>query len=188
MELLRSPDLLDNGLESLIPEMHERVSRLIKACKAKNLKVVPFATRRGPKIQGKLWCQSRSYFEVLAMRNILEGAHAKVLASFLRTEWVSTGRWATNLLPGQSWHQWGEACDCFIEVGGKSTWTDGRYSELYGKLALDQGLEAGALWPGRKDFYHVQLRKEQTPNSVNGGLSWYEIQEAMCRFYDLQHL
>jgi hypothetical protein len=181
----RPADFQSRNILDLDPEFGGRVNLLIHACRRKKLNLVPFSSRRGPMVQGRMWCQSRTLVEVQSQRKLLEGAGARTLASYLQDQWASTGRWSTDRLPGQSWHQWGEACDFFIEVGGKAVWTDGRFAEVLGKAARDLGLESGALWARGKDPCHVQFRKESTPNLLDGGTPWDEIQDKMGRLYEL---
>lgn len=170
-------------LDSLQDYFAYRIKLLIQACQRQKLCIVPFSTRRGPLVQGRMWCQSRTEAEVSSQRKLLEGAGAPWLASFLRDEWASTGRWATDRLPGQSWHQLGEACDFFIAVGGKAVWIDSRFTDILGKAAKDLGLVSGAAWPRGRDPHHIQLRKESTPGLVDGGTPWEDIDHRMRKLY-----
>ena len=73
------------------------------------------------------------------------------------------GRWATNALPGYSWHQWGEAVDAFWLVNGKSEWApdkliDGKNGyKVYAAEAKKMGLTS--LGSTLDDWPHVQLRQ-----------------------------
>lgn len=177
-------DIESRDVGTLTSAMGAKVADLLAACAKKNLKVVPYSCRRGPATQARLWCRSRTLEEVSVRRQLMFGAGAPTLASLLKDEWASLGRWSTNALPGQSWHQWGEACDCYIDVGGKAIWVSSQYDLVYGAIAKALGLTSGALWLKNKDPGHVQLRSG-TPNSMGAGLSWAEIEQEMLSQYNL---
>lgn len=169
--------------ESLIEPVKLKVHLLLKACGRKRLDLTIFSARRGPEAQARMWCRSRTLLEVQSQRRLLELAEAPRLASLLKDEYASTGRWATDRLPGQSWHQWGEACDLFVEVGGKAAWIDGRLTTVCAPLVKDLGLESGATWARGRDPNHVQFRREATPNLMEGGCSWFDIEQTMRKIY-----
>jgi hypothetical protein len=55
----------------------------------------------------------------------------------------SDGPWATNALPGQSWHQYGEAVDCFlVDAQGHAVWESRNYAR-FGAVG-----DAGGIWWG----------------------------------------
>jgi hypothetical protein len=78
----------------------------------------------------------------------------------------------TNALPGFSWHQWGEAVDCFWLLDGRAEWSTTRKVNgenayrVYAHEATTLGLTAGGLWPRFKDWPHVQLRSASSPSSL----------------------
>lgn len=184
MAPLYSPTEDSRDLSLLVPEMREKVEALILACAVRNLRMQPFYTLRGPEIQGKLWCQSRTVEEVQARRSTLELARAPIIASYLDVDFANTGRWATNALPGMSWHQWGEAVDCVIVVGGAAVWVSGMYASVYGAEAKKLGLTPGALWTTARDPVHVQLRRASNP--MTGELTtWAELEKKLGEVYDL---
>lgn len=183
--MLLPPTLDSRNVDLLVPEFRLRLVELLSQCSEAGAKMVPFFTLRGPATQGKLWCRSRSWAEASAQRTLLEGAGAPKLARYLKEEWCSTDRWATNALPGCSWHQWGEACDCFLEVQGRAAWQSSVYHNIYAMKARELGLESGALWPISKDPVHVQLRKLSNPIGMDG-FSWELIESEMSKRFDLE--
>ncbi len=183
------PALDSRDVSLLVPEMGEKVEKLVAACALRNLQVVPFFTLRGPAIQGRLWCQSRSAAEISARKTLLIGAGAPTIASLIDPSMAYKGRWATNCLPGLSWHQWGEATDCMIVVGGKAVWSSSLYTTVYADEAKKLGLTAGALWAISKDPVHVQLQSYPSPMMVGGTVTtWAQIEARMLATFDFGNL
>lgn len=163
-------------LNLLVPEFRSRVISTLSACARVGFVLVPFFTLRDTLTQAKLWRQSRTADEVRRAVGRLRRDGAPWLAGVLDGAGPQHGRWATNALPGQSWHQWGEAVDCFVKgENGHAIWaaTHPGYA-AYATAAREKGLTAGFDWV-RKDAVHVQLRAE----SVRDVKTWAEINDAM---------
>ncbi len=140
----------------------------------------PFFTIRSPFIQAQLWCQSRSAPTIAAEASKLRAAGAPWLASLLQAP-PKAGPLLTNALPGQSWHQWGEAVDCYVTGSQNEAIWDAKHPgyRVYAEEAVKLGLDAGANWKTMKDTVHVQLRQQASPSSA--GMSWAEIEAAMIK-------
>lgn len=166
-------------LAYLEPGFRGLAATLLEACAKRGVAMKPFFTIRGPAVQAKLWCQSRTVAQIVKAGAQLCEAGAPSLATLLGEEWAKTGPAVTNALPGMSWHQWGEAIDCFV-VGpeGKAIW-DARHMgyRVYAEEAQKLRLEAGGLWPRFPDAVHVQLRGEQSPLKAN--MTWPQVEAAM---------
>ena len=164
----------------------EKVLHLLQVCKDKHGIVMrPFYTVRRPEEQAKLWRQSRSTAQIDAKISQLHACEAHYLADVLDAAGPQHGRWATNALPGQSWHQWGQAIDCYWDRDGKAEWSlqsrDGKKGyEIYATEARDAGLEAGYFW-GARDAVHVQLQAVSSPLAT---MTWVEIDMEMRHVYD----
>ena len=78
----------------------------------------------------------------------------------------SDGPWATNAIPGLSWHQYGEAVDCFLsDAAGNAVWESPAYSR-YGQV----GDRHNMWWGGHfGDNDHWQNRRAE-PASAIGSL------------------
>lgn len=142
--------------------------QLIYECKQPHGIIVrPFFTVRDVWEQARLWRQSRAWPEIEAAVAMLRTEGAPWLADVLEGVGPQYGRWATNALPGQSWHQWGEAMDCFVLEDGGAVW-DGRHQSylIYAIVARRLGLTAGYWWPKRPDAVHVQRPKENSPATL----------------------
>lgn len=111
------------NLNDLVPELRPLVTQLLDKCAARNVRMVPNQTLRSPAQQAKYWRQSRSLVEINQAIAMLRAAGASYLADVLESVGPQSGDEVTKVLPGNSWHQWGEAIDCFWEVDGKAEWS-----------------------------------------------------------------
>lgn len=161
-------------LNQLVPEFRPLVVRLLDACEAQGLPMRPFFTLRSPFEQAKLWRQSRSREQINAQIAKFKTQGATFLAHCIESVGPQNGPPVTNALPGFSWHQWGEAVDCFWLVDSKAEWSaqkllDGRNGYRFcAAEAKSLGLTPGGLWPKLKDWPHVQLRVDSSPLKAYG--------------------
>jgi hypothetical protein len=165
----------------LVPEFRTKLETLINECKNRGFIMVPYFGIRTPFEQGKLWRQSRTSQEIKAKIAILKEQGADFLAFCIESVGPCNGPLVTKAIPGLSWHQFGEACDCMWSVNGRAEWSTKKlvngingYIE-YAKIASSQSLDAGGLWPA-KDWPHVQLRKASSPLKI---MSLSEIDKIM---------
>jgi peptidoglycan LD-endopeptidase CwlK len=123
------------------------------------------------------------------MRCILECAGASTMASYVRTEWAGLGPHVTEHLPGSSWHQWGEAADVFVLVGGRAIW-DGSLVKPVADIAEEEGLYHSykmKRWEPKRRHWHVQLRKEESPLLIRGFCdSWKDVEMAMLERFEVK--
>ena len=167
----------------LVPQFRDLVGQLLQNCLARGVQMVPTEGLRTPMQQAKYWRQSRSIVEITAAIGMLRSNGASFLADVLDSVGPQNGDEVTKVLPGNSWHQWGEAIDCFWEVDGKAEWSTAKKVngingyQVYAEEAQKLGLTAGLLWPRFKDSPHVQLRKDDNP--LSSGMKWPDIDQAM---------
>jgi hypothetical protein len=170
-------------LNDLVPEFRDKVSTLLANCLAKGIRMVPNEGLRTPAQQAIYWRQSRSIVEINNAIANLRSSGAPYLADILESVGPRHGDEVTKVLPGNSWHQWGEAIDCFWEVDGRAEWSTTRKVnglngyQVYAQEAKSLGLTAGYFWPRFKDTPHVQLRSDDNPRS--SGLTWPQIDQRM---------
>jgi hypothetical protein len=170
-------------LNDLVPDFRDKVSTLLTNCAAKGITMVPSEGLRTPAQQAIYWRQSRSLIEINNAIANLRNSGAPYLADVLESVGPRHGDEVTKVLPGNSWHQWGEAVDCFWEVDGKAEWSTSRKVnglngyQVYAQEAKNLGLTAGFFWPRFKDTPHVQLRGDDNPRSA--GFSWPDIDQRM---------
>lgn len=170
------------NLNLLVPEFKEMVLALLDRCAARGCELRAYFSLRSPLEQAKLWRMSRAIEEINGRIASLEAAGALYLAKCLRDAGPQDGKPVTNALPGYSWHQWGEAVDCFWLVDGAADWSAARKVDgqngyrVYAEEATALGLTPGGYWTSLKDWPHVQLRPADHPGKV---LTLQEIDAAM---------
>lgn len=173
---------MSRDLDDLTAEMRAQTEALLEACGARGYTMRPFFTLRTPQEQARLWRQSRTTEEINARIDDLETSGAPFLAQVIRDAGPQNGRKVTNAVPGFSWHQWGEAVDCFWLVDGRAEWSSRRKMDgqngyaVYADEATALGLDAGGRWRSFKDWPHVQLRSDSHPGRI---YSLSEINEEM---------
>lgn len=174
---------MSRDLTDLTPDFRPQVEHLLALCDSSGYPMRQFFTLRSPFEQGKLWRQSRSREQVDQKISSLRNNGADFLAHCIESVGPQNGRHVTNALPGFSWHQWGEAVDCFWLVDGDAEWSTRKKIEEvngyrnYASIAKSIGLTAGGFWRSFKDWPHVQLRKESNPGRV---FSTQEINQEMA--------
>jgi hypothetical protein len=170
----------------LVSEFTQQIRQLLDRCRLRGIEMRPYMGLRDPFEQARLWRQSRSREEIQARIALLQAQGAGFLAHCLESVGPQHGRPVTNALPGLSWHQWGEAVDCFWLVGGKAEWSAGRLVsgangyQVYAEEAEALGLTAGGRFTSLKDWPHVQMRADASPLS---SLSMVEIDAAMAAMF-----
>jgi hypothetical protein len=153
-------------LATLIPEFREKVLAALAKLKTQGLVFVPYFTLRDPVTQAKLWRQSRSRAVVERQTADLRAQGCSFIADCFDKAGPTDGPWATNALPGLSWHQYGEAVDCFLrDATGNAVWESPSYAR-FGQVG-----DQHAMWWGGHfgDNDHWQNRKIE-PGSAFGSL------------------
>ena len=110
-------------LKLLSDDFRPKVENLITLCKGRDVIMRPYCTVRTPIEQAKIWRQSRSREQIDRQIKFFKDNDAPYLADCLEKAGPQHGPWETDSLPGLSWHQWGEAVDCFWLVRGDADWT-----------------------------------------------------------------
>lgn len=145
-------------VQLLVPEFRVKVEKLYGDLLRDGHHLRPFFTLRTPWDQARLWRQSRITAEIHEQIRRLVNAGAPWLAHVLNVVGPQQGRWATNAVPGLSWHQHGEAVDSFVLEQGRAIWSRRHPGyEAYAKRAREMGMEAGFFWT-HQDAVHVQMR------------------------------
>lgn len=178
------PPLIEsNKIELLVPEFAEKLILLIEACEKDHLKVVTGCTLRGPAKQGEMWCRSRSVGEVLAKKKLIYNL-SPPLSSFLSDSFCRLGPPMTHHLPGQSWHQWGEAADLCALVNDKAIWngsTAVKIADAAEKVGLYHSVYEDTWMPSYRKW-HVQLRKHETPLLIRDFCNnWTDLEREMAK-------
>jgi len=157
------------NLDLLNPQLKAKVITLISRCANRGFVMRPNNGLRDPFAQARLWRQSRSIEEITRKINEFSAQGAHFLAECLRSVGPQHGDHVTDAPPGFSWHQWGEALDCFWLLDGKAEWSikklvGGQNAyRVYADEAATLGLTAGGHWKTLKDWPHVQLPSDASP-------------------------
>ena len=153
-------------LQALVPEFHSRAQAVIDDCAARGVVMRPYFAIRSPVEQARIWRRSRSTEQIRAAIDRLDAAGAPWLADVLCRVGPQYGNWGTNALPGQSWHQYGEALDCYWLIDGEVLWdtedTPDNGYRIYARVAEAHGLTS--LGPLIDDWAHIQLRPDAAPD------------------------
>jgi peptidoglycan LD-endopeptidase CwlK len=165
----KSGSVISLESESILSEFKEKVLKVISICREQGIEMRPFCVVRDPFAQARLWRQSRTIEEISLKITDLKNKSSDFLAYCLDSVGPQHGKYATNALPGLSWHQWGEAVDCMWVVDGKAEWSVQKKVgglngyRYYTEIAAGLGLTAGGTWKKFRDWPHVQLRIESSP-------------------------
>jgi peptidoglycan L-alanyl-D-glutamate endopeptidase CwlK len=169
-------------LSLLVQEFRGSVESLIANCERRGIEMRPNAGVRTPFDQARLWRQSRTTEEIMDKIDDFRTAGADFLAFCLESVGPQHGDPVTNAPPGFSWHQWGEALDCFWVVDGRAEWSTVKKVNglngyhVYAEEAEELELTAGGHWTTFKDWPHVQMRAASSPGKI---MSVNQIDEAM---------
>lgn len=169
MQHVPGQDRLDKILPLLEPWFADRVSYLLEQLISEGVVIRPYSGHRKAFEQALLWSQSRTPLEAELIARRLEEEEAPFLAKGIRDASSNgwTGRWATNNLPGQSWHNFGLAIDAHVvSEDGRAVWGPKHASYVrYAELATELGLCSGFNM-ARQDVVHVQAYNETVRNKV----------------------
>lgn len=175
------------SLDNLDGDFRTKAEALLADLNKRGIEMRPCAAVRTAKEQAALWRQSRSKEEIDAAIAKLRTQGGSYLADTLASAGPQHGPHVTNALPGYSWHQWGEAIDCFWVVNGGAVWEETKIVngvngyKVYAASAKTFDVYAGGNWTGFKDWPHIQKRKEASP--VVAGLTVKQVNDAMEKRY-----
>ena len=174
-------------VKDLDPAFSAKLDVLLKACAARTVTMVPYNGVRHPADQARLWRQSRTTAQVNAAIQMLKGVGAPFLADVLASVGPQNGPEVTKALPGNSWHQWALAVDCYWLVDGKAEWSvDKLVNGVNGyRVMLEEakrlGLTPGGAWTTIQDWPHVQMPSDDNP--IKSGKTWPQIDQKMRELF-----
>lgn len=150
------------NLDQLDPSFKTMMKECYAECDLQGFVLRPGTTGRTPWTQARLWRQSRATEEIQVGIAHLNVNGANFLANILHDVGPQHGPWATNALPGLSWHNWrpARACDSFLVDNGKAIWVDGPGYRSLRQAATKRGLTNMARL---HDYGHIQLPKLEVP-------------------------
>jgi len=152
---------MDRNIENLKLRFATILKRVINACKKEGYNLRPYCTKRDVWEQARLYRQSRTWTEIKEMMCRLEEEGGTFLSKVILEVGPQYGRWVTNAPPGFSWHQYGEACDLFVQENYKAIWNPTHP----GYLSLHENSKKRGLTTleSINDPNHCQLKKH-SPN------------------------
>ena len=147
---------MNRNMEDLNSRFLTILNRVLRACEKRGYHLKPYCTKRDVWEQAKLYRQSRTWLEIKKDISNLKNDGADFLAKVLLEVGPQYGRWATNALPGFSWHQYGEACDCFVLENYKAIWNPNHEGYLvFHEEAIKRGI---VTLRTIHDANHIQLK------------------------------
>lgn len=162
----------------LVPEFRSKLEQLLENCLQRGITMNPYFTLRTPQEQGSVWRQGRTQTDAELKAMALDHAGAPFLAQCIRENQPKETNLITNALPGFSWYQWGEACDCvWVDNNKKLNWNPIQKIngvngyQLFAEEAVKLGLSPGGYWEKKPEWPHVELRPRPNP------VSYYTTQE-----------
>ena len=156
---------MSKALEGLEPEFLAKVEAALALAQSEGLTMYPYFGLRDPITQAKLWRQSRARSVVEAKIASLKAEGALFLAWCLTEAGPCDGPPVTNAGPGESWHQYGEAVDCYVVNHGEPDWNDNASYRKWAAIGEGQGLYSGINF-GDND--HLQFRATEPPTVFGG--------------------
>ena len=173
---------MSRNLHDLTSPFRELAERLLQTLNddENGYEVRPFYTTRSCVEQAKLWRQSRSTETINDAIDMLIRKDAPWLSVKLEGVGPQYGPRITNALPGQSWHNYGMAMDCFVLDAEVAIWEEEHPGyKKYASEALHLQLTPGISF---YDPVHVQLLSYE-PSDV---MDWEQIDKAMQRKWEWQ--
>jgi hypothetical protein len=170
---------MSRDLTLLTEEFQIDVGKLMRECTIIGVTMTPYFTLRTVWEQARLWRQSRPFSKIELTVATLRQEGGEYLAGIIEEVGSCNGPHVTNAIPGNSWHQFGQAVDCFWNVRGDAEWSatvkidEINGYHVYAESAVELGLRPGSTWG---DWPHVQKPKESAPNKL---MSWENINEIM---------
>ncbi len=152
---------MSRNIDDLRRAFRPKARQLIQDTRSSGFEVVPYFTLRTPLEQAKLWRMTRGKSEIGRKMQYLYDEGALYIANCLEAVGKCypgpgiTGH-VTRAVPGESWHNWGEAMDVYLKIDDAIEW-DGDHEgyAAYGTNAEDLGLTWGGMW-NDPDPGHVQ--------------------------------
>lgn len=158
----------------LIPDFRKQLLKGLAAAKEQKLNIDVLTTIVTPQEQAALWKQGRTKVDAELKVMALENAKAPFLADCLRNAIPQATNQVTDLLPGMSWANWGEAVmviwvDGSLKINWSSKSMLGGFNgyKKFAGIAQSFFLHCGGEWMETDIAWrYIQLRPERTPSEV----------------------
>lgn len=173
---------MSDYLNGLTPEFRSSLDKLITLCSNSGLVVRISSGLRTPLEQAMIWRRGREISIIVDKVGWLKSQGCYYLASCIQTAGPQSGEWATNAIPGESFHNYGEAADFLAyDHQGKpiNDGNDPTYVQFQKLITLSGLNNYGTHWT--KDAGHVQLR----PGSPVDIMNIQEMDKVLSERYPL---
>ncbi|CAB4143050.1 hypothetical protein UFOVP434_68 [uncultured Caudovirales phage] len=164
-------DYSSSDTNDLIYPFRIQIEKVIKNLVKKKINAFPVVTLEGPLVQARKFCAGRTNLQISTaiegfslmgcpnLQKIMEIAFSELRKN------RKIGQKLTNNLPGQSWHQWGEAVDFELKTATKKS--SENTDILYKNLQIEAealNLTCGNSSKKLSRLNHLQLSTLPSPN------------------------
>jgi peptidoglycan LD-endopeptidase CwlK len=165
-------------LSDLVPAVRARAEVVHAQLAAEGIDHVFASTLRDLESQAVLFRQGRPFSAIKAKADKLRARGFDYLAEVIMRVGPQHGpAIVTYAGPGESWHNYAEAFDCYPIVHGKLARDEDPVWQRYGAIVEAHGLVWAGRWPSFTEFPHAQLRAGSSPLNV---LSPLEVRRALA--------
>lgn len=164
--------LNSRNLGDLTPECRSKAEIVLAAFdRASDNDLLVASTLRDLESQAALYRMNRTRGEIEAKIARMRGAGFGFLADIIvrvgPQKGTPGGRVVTNAGPGESWHNYGEAMDCYPLVHGKlATEKHNDLWLIYGEAVESAGLQWAGRWTKFRELPHAQNAEGSNPLRV----------------------
>ena len=161
-------------LSLLTPDFRKQLIKSLTKAKEQKLTIEVLSTVVSPMEQAALWKQGRSRVDAELKTLALENAKAPYLADCMRRSSPQGTNLVTDILPGMSWHQWGEAASIvWVDGTNKLNWSAsfmrGGFNgyHAFANILNEFSIVCGGEFDNSDEAWReVQLRHERYPSDV----------------------
>jgi len=153
-------------IEDLAPDVQVAANLIVGGCATEDVDILIYCTLRPLEEQARLYRQSRAIIEIRFKIALFRQRGLVFLADILQDVGPCYGPHVTNAAPGESWHNYAEAFDGVVLIGGKPAWNfnDAPFEwTMYGKWIEEAGLNWSGNWKRFKEIAHAQKRHGSNP-------------------------
>lgn len=174
--------LNSRSLDDLTPDTAVKAQAMLAGGRRLGLDILVASTLRDLEAQAVLFRTNRTGAEIQVKLDKLRGRGFDYLADVIQRvgPQPDDGRGhLTNAAPGESWHNYGQALDCYPLVHGKLAGDGDPRWQLYGQAVEAAGLQWAGRWTTFREMPHAQLGQGSNPLKV---LPPMQVRAALARW------
>jgi peptidoglycan L-alanyl-D-glutamate endopeptidase CwlK len=158
----------------LVPDFRKQLIRSLTKAREQKLIIEVLSTVVSPLEQASLWKQGRSRTDGELKVLALENAGALYLADCMRHAQPQGTNVVTDILPGMSWHQWGEAASIvWVDGTNRLNWSShfqrGGFNgyQTFASILNEYSIVSGGEFEDTNEAWReVQLRHDRYPSDL----------------------